>query len=251
MTESETEPRFALFFGDMSDGPDTIRCTVLLPAGGSGSRFGGPLPKQFVEVAGRSLLAWTLSRFDAIEQVERIIIAVPSSARERAAAILEDGAWRKPIELVDGGASRQESVRNALAAAGPAALVAVHDAVRPIFSADLLRRLLTAAMEVGGAIPVRPVTETIHRVEDGFIAETPRREGWFAAQTPQCFRAGILRECLEKATADQFTGTDEAGLLVRYGHSVRVLEGEESNIKVTHASDVERVERALERQEEK
>ncbi|MFN2441114.1 MAG: 2-C-methyl-D-erythritol 4-phosphate cytidylyltransferase [Thermoanaerobaculia bacterium] len=235
----------------MSQPADDLRCVAVLPAGGSGSRFGGTVPKQFVEVGGRELITWALSRFDASRFVTRIVVAVPSSEMDRARKIVASPHWQKPIRLVEGGANRQESVANALGQAEGAPLVAVHDAVRPLFSEQLLLALLEAARDSGGAIPGRPLTETIHRVSNGVIAESPRREEWIAAQTPQCFRVELLSECLHRARAEGFVGTDDASLLVRYGYPVRVLEGEERNIKVTRLSDIESVERALGAEEAK
>ena len=238
--------RFALFhLSAMSNPADDLRCVAVLPAGGTGSRFGGEVPKQFVEVGGRELITWALSRFDASPTVRQIVIAVPAGEMDRARRIVSSAHWRKPIQLVEGGSTRQESVANALALAGGTPLVAVHDAVRPLFTERLLEALLAAARESGGAIPGRPLTETIHRVLDGFVVESPRREEWVAAQTPQCFRLELLSECLDRARAEGFVGTDEASLLVRYGHPVRVIEGEEGNIKVTRPADMQQVEPLL------
>jgi 2-C-methyl-D-erythritol 4-phosphate cytidylyltransferase len=229
----------------MSNPSDELRCVAVLPAGGTGSRFGGGVPKQFVEVGGRELIAWALSRFDASPTVLKTVVAVHVDEMDRARRVISASHWRKPIQLVEGGSNRQESVANALALAAGSPLVAVHDAVRPVFSERLLEALLAAARECGGAIPGRPLTETIHRVSGGFAVDSPRREEWVAAQTPQCFRFALLSECLDRARAENFVGTDEASLLVRYGHPVKVVEGEESNIKVTRPDDLQRVEPML------
>jgi 2-C-methyl-D-erythritol 4-phosphate cytidylyltransferase len=229
----------------MSNPADELRCVAVLPAGGTGTRFGGDVPKQFVQVGGRELIVWALSRFDASPAVGQIVIAVHADEMDRARRIVSSAHWRKPIQLVEGGSNRQESVAHALALAEPAPLVAVHDAVRPLFSEQLFESLLTAARECGGAIPGRPLTETIHRVSGGFVVDSPRREDWVAAQTPQCFRLQLLSECLGRARAEGFVGTDEASLLVRYGHPVRVVAGEEGNIKVTRPADIQQVEPGL------
>ena len=229
----------------MSNPADDLRCVAVLPAGGTGSRFGGDVPKQFVQVGGRELITWALSRFDASPSVSGIVIAVHADEMDRARRIVSSPHWRKPIQLVEGGSNRQQSVANALAVAGGEPLVAVHDAVRPVFSERLLAALLVAARDCGAAIPGRPLTETIHRVANGFVAESPRREEWVAAQTPQCFRLDLLSDCLERAGAEGFVGTDEASLLIRYGHPVRVIEGEEANIKVTRPADMKQVEPLL------
>jgi 2-C-methyl-D-erythritol 4-phosphate cytidylyltransferase len=221
------------------------RCTAIIPAGGSGSRFGSGLPKQFVTFQGDALIAWAIRRFVLSGLVERIVIAVPGPHRELMSSILARGGWSTPIRLVDGGETRQESVRNALAEAD-SPLVAVHDAVRPLFSPALLHALIAAAAEFGAAIPGMPLTETIHRVSDGWIDDSPARDAFVAAQTPQCFTTRVLISALDRAAAEGFVGTDEASAVARYGHRVRVLAGESGNVKVTHPSDLERLRIALE-----
>jgi 2-C-methyl-D-erythritol 4-phosphate cytidylyltransferase len=229
---------------------DPLRCVAILPAGGTGSRFGTDLPKQFVSVQGDSLIAWAIRRCVLSGVVERIVIAVPPAHRERMEVIIERGGWSTPIRIVEGGATRQDSVWNALSAASGASIVAVHDAVRPLFSPALLRSLIAAANVSGAAIPGVPLTETIHRVSDGWIEESPRREEFIAAQTPQCFRASVLLDALERARAEGFLGTDEAGVVARYGHRVRILPGETGNVKITHPADLERLSLALEQEQE-
>jgi 2-C-methyl-D-erythritol 4-phosphate cytidylyltransferase len=226
--------------------PETLRCAALLPAGGSGARFGGELPKQFVAVQGDPLITWAIRRFVDSGAVSRIVVAVPAEYRDLMGSIVERGGWSTPILVVEGGATRQESVWNALSLAGDVGIVAVHDAVRPLFSPALLRGLIAAAAEHGGAIPGVPLTETIHRVSNGWIGETPAREEFIAAQTPQCFRTSILVEALQRAREEGYAGTDEAGIVARYGHPVRVLAGETANVKVTHPADMDRLRSSLE-----
>ena len=228
-----------------------LRCVAILPGGGTGSRFGGELPKQFVTVHGDPLIAWAIRRFVVSGLVDRIVIAVPAAHRERMDAIVDRGGWSTPIRIVDGGATRQESVANALAAAGDAPIVAVHDAVRPLFSPALLLDLINAADQVGAAIPGLPLTETIHRVSGGYIDDSPNREELVTAQTPQCFRTELLADALRRAATEGFVGTDEASVVARYGHRVRVLPGETGNVKVTHPADLERLTAALEEERER
>ena len=234
----------------MTTGPN-LRCVAILPGGGTGSRFGGELPKQFVAIHGDPLIAWAIRRFVVSGLVDRIVIAVPVAHRGRMDGIVERGAWSMPIRIVDGGATRQESVANALAAAGDAPIVAVHDAVRPLFSPALLLDLINAADQVGAAIPGLPLTETIHRVSGGYIDDSPNREELVTAQTPQCFRTALLADALHRAVAEGFVGTDEASVVARYGHRVRVLPGEAGNVKVTHPADLERLTAALEEERER
>ena len=218
-----------------------IEAVAILPAGGSGRRFGGEVPKQFVLVAGRPLIAWAMDRLEQSHDVVELVIAVPDEHRERMEDVIAARAWRVPIRLATGGPTRQDSVWNALEAISSGAdLVAVHDAVRPNFGVDLLRDLFNAARAEGGAIPALPLTETIHHVRDGLIDDSPARDEWVSAQTPQCFRLPLLRDSLQRARKEGFVGTDEASVVARYGGRVRVLGGDPANLKVTVRGDLDR-----------
>lgn len=219
----------------------SIEAVAILPAGGSGRRFGGEIPKQFFLLGGRPLIAWAMDRLESSGDIVELVVAIPEEHRGRMEELIAAGPWRVPIRLVPGGPTRQESVWNALEAASAAELVAVHDAVRPNLSPGLLRDLLSAARADGGAIPALPLTETIHRVRDGVIDESPARDEWVAAQTPQCFRLPLLRESLERARAEGFVGTDEASVVARFGGRVRVLSGDPANLKVTVRGDLDRL----------
>jgi 2-C-methyl-D-erythritol 4-phosphate cytidylyltransferase len=205
---------------------------VIIPAAGSGSRFGGEIPKQFRTLRGTPILLHVIERFFTDARVETIVIAV-------AAALLENVKQTERVRFVAGGATRQESVIRALAAAeGDFELVAVHDAVRPFFKTATFHALLDAAAEHGAAVPGIAVTDTIHVARGGKLVSTPEREQLVAAQTPQCFRIGILHDVLEKAKRDGASGTDEAGLAARYGYEVRMLPGDATNFKITRPEDL-------------
>ncbi|MCU1347730.1 MAG: ispD [Acidobacteria bacterium] len=210
---------------------DRLRTLAIIPAAGSGTRFGGELPKQYLTLGGRTILDRVIDRFLASELVDEVVVAVSPDRMQPA---------RTRVRFVIGGSTRQESVANALAASDGFELVAVHDAVRPFFALDLLHALLDAAREHGASLPALPVTDTIHVTRDGAVQSTPDRAQLVAAQTPQCFRAAILRDVLARAEHSGETGTDEAGLAARYGLNVRVLEGDPRNFKITLAEDLER-----------
>ena len=213
-----------------------MRCSVIIPAAGSGTRFGGDTPKQFLELRGRALIVHAVERFLAESSVERIVVCGSPEGVARLEAL--SAGWDR-VNIVEGGATRRDSVAAGLRSVGSAAdLVAVHDAVRPYFSSRTFQAVLEAASESGAALPAMPVTETIHRAEAGFIAETPDRTHWYGAQTPQCFRAGLLKDVLDRAIADGYAATDEAGAAARYGHRVRIVPGDAMNIKITRALDL-------------
>ena len=209
------------------------RVLVVIPAAGAGTRLGGEVPKQFRPLGGKPILLHVVERFFVDERVTNIVVAV-------ADALLGGVKQAERVRFVAGGATRQQSVINALEGApGEFDLIAVHDAVRPFFRTATFHAALDAAQEHGAALPAVPVTDTIHTVLDGAIAATLDRATLAAAQTPQCFRAAILREVLGRAVAEKIEGTDEAGLAARFGHRVQVVPGDAVNFKITRPEDLE------------
>jgi 2-C-methyl-D-erythritol 4-phosphate cytidylyltransferase len=205
---------------------------VIVPAAGTGSRFGSGIPKQFQQLSGKPLVQHVIERFIVDENVIRVI--VPVMEKLRASVKNTDR-----VTFVAGGETRQQSVINGLAEADEAELIAVHDAVRPLFSPAMFHSVIAAAREFGAALPVIPVADTIHRMtEDATIAQTLERGMLAAAQTPQCFRAEILRDVLERAEREGVTGTDEAGLAARFGYTVKAIPGDPRNLKITVPEDL-------------
>jgi 2-C-methyl-D-erythritol 4-phosphate cytidylyltransferase len=197
----------------------------IVPAGGSGERLGADRPKAFVVCAGRPLLEWSL---EVLEDVcERVVVAAPEG--------FDEGADR-----VRGGDSRSASVRNALEAAPEATVAVVHDAARPLVTRDLVERCL-AALEPGvdGAIAAAPMTDTVKEAAaDGRVLRTLDRRVLWCIQTPQVFRADVLRRALDRDAAALAAATDDAALVEELGGTVRVVEAPPENIKVTRSSDL-------------
>jgi 2-C-methyl-D-erythritol 4-phosphate cytidylyltransferase len=204
----------------------------IVPAGGSGERLGADRPKAFVVCAGRPLLEWSL---DVLRSVcDRVVVAAPAELAEEP-------------DFVRGGESRSASVRNALAAAPEASVVVVHDAARPLVTRDLVERCL-AALEPGidGAIAALPMTDTVKEAAaDGRVLRTLDRSSLWSIQTPQVFRADLLRAALERDAAALAAATDDAALVEEAGGTVRVVEAPPENIKVTRESDLRIVEALL------
>jgi 2-C-methyl-D-erythritol 4-phosphate cytidylyltransferase/2-C-methyl-D-erythritol 2,4-cyclodiphosphate synthase len=213
---------------------------AIIAAGGSGSRMSSVLPKQFLELAGQPILLRTLDQVLHAEGVVQVVIPLPARHLRTAGALLECRQWPVPVECVRGGPNRQESVRRAVTRARTdAGLILVHDAVRPLCEPGLMDRVLAAARAKGAAVPVIPATETIQRVSRrGRILSTPPREELHAVQTPQCFRARILRSSLERARKAGFLGTDESSVVRWAGHPVAAVPGSANNIKITHPIDL-------------
>ena len=222
----------------------STQAVAIVVAGGSGSRFGSSVPKQFLPVQERPLLAHTIERIGSSPRISRTIVVLPrdgfAAAKERLERFVEDDTM-----FVPGGQSRQDSTWEGLVQVEDSyrGLAAVHDGARPIVDPAMVDRVVIAAMEHGAAIPAVPVVETLKEVSDeGAILRTLDRSSLYRAQTPQCFRIDLLRRALENARLDGFVGTDEAALVERLGESVRVVPGSEYNIKVTSPEDLARIE---------
>ncbi len=212
---------------------------AIIPAAGVGIRMGGGTPKQFLSLEGVPIFVHTLRKFTASDMIDEIFLALRTEDMERAQKDVDREHFLKPVRLVSGGATRQETVGRALAEA-PAAteLVVVHDAVRPFVELDMIRRVVGAARSEGAAILGIPSVDTVKQVERQIILGTIPRERIVLAQTPQAFRYNIIREAFARAAADGFNGTDESSLVERLGYTVTVLMGSDRNIKITKPSDL-------------
>jgi 2-C-methyl-D-erythritol 4-phosphate cytidylyltransferase len=226
-----------------------MRCAVIIPAAGSGTRFGGDTPKQFLPLGGRPLIAHTIGRFHRHAAVARIVVCVSPDYLAAMQEIADHFRWGN-VKIVRGGDSRQESVlrgAESLTRAGLAddEIVAAHDAVRPFVPRELIDRLIESLEEADGAIPTMMPTDTIHRIDRGVVIETPDRNLLAAAQTPQFFRLGVLRTSLARAIEQEWPATDEAAAVARNGYRVRVIDGDPRNIKITRPADFEDAAREL------
>jgi 2-C-methyl-D-erythritol 4-phosphate cytidylyltransferase len=210
---------------------------VLVPAGGLGTRLGHRTPKQFLTISGATILARTLTHFVRHPAVRAVIVAAPAEHLARTRRLVE----RARVMVVTGGATRQESVWNALQSApSDVEIVLVHDAVRPFIDRRLIDAVVAAASAHGAAICALPIAETVKRVRDGVVQATLDRSELWSVQTPQGFRAALLREAHDKARRDGVVGTDDAMLVERLGHAVRVVSGLVGNVKITTPEDLRR-----------
>jgi 2-C-methyl-D-erythritol 4-phosphate cytidylyltransferase len=214
---------------------------AIIPAAGRGARFGGEIPKQYLEVAGRALIAHALDALLAHPSIDGALVALAA----------DDQRWPnwtslhgKPVLACTGGGERADSVLAALRAL-PAdvpgdGLVLVHDAARPNLRGDDIGRLIAAALEHGdGALLAAPVRDTLKRADDrSCVAATEPRDGLWRALTPQAFRRAALTSALERARADGVIVTDEAMAMERIGAKPRLVEGREDNLKVTTPADL-------------
>ena len=181
----------------------------------------------------------TIRKFVAAPRVTEIFVALRQEDMESFQRQLEDENYAKPVRLVEGGRSRQESVGNCLTRVSAGAdLVAVHDAVRPFVTLEQIEQTFDEAFEHGAVILGWPPVDTVKQVERKVIQSTLFRERIVLAQTPQVIRSSLLRRAFEQAKQDQFMGTDEASLVEHLGEDVRVLLGSDRNIKITRPSDM-------------
>ena len=208
------------------------------------------MPKAFIPCAGRELWEWSADVL--ARECDRVVFAVTPERVDRGAEREDDGSAARPanaaparIERVAGGAARSESVRNALALAPDADIVVIHDAARPFVTPDLVRACVRV-VEGGadGATAAARVTDTIKEADaDGRVVRTLDRARLWAIQTPQAFRADVLRRAL--ASGDVGAATDDASLVESLGGDVRIVEAPASNFKVTWPEDLERAEALL------
>jgi 2-C-methyl-D-erythritol 4-phosphate cytidylyltransferase len=214
---------------------------VILVGAGAGDRMGADRPKAFIRFRGRTLLAASLAVFDDHPAIDGIVCVVPAGYEDRATLVVDDLLADKVASAVAGGPTRAASVAEGLAALPEhAAYVLVHDAARPLVTAELIDRVLTALGDgAEAAIPGVPVVDTIKRVADGLVAETVPRDDLVAVQTPQGFRRAVLAEAL---AGDLEGATDCASLAEHAGRRVTVVEGDPGNFKITTPADLARAE---------
>lgn len=226
--------------------------TAIVPAAGLGRRAGGEIPKQFRLLRGVPILTRTLLNLTTSGLVDSVILMVAPGAEQWCRKeVIAPYSLPPNIEIVPGGAERQESVfRGLQRTAGGTQFVVIHDAVRPFVSPDLLRRTIEAARDFRAAVAAVPAAETVKVVEGGFVRETPGRDRLWIAQTPQAFQEDLIQEAYRRAAVDEFRATDDAMLVERLGVQVKVVVSYPENIKITTADDLERAEQILGRWEE-
>jgi 2-C-methyl-D-erythritol 4-phosphate cytidylyltransferase/2-C-methyl-D-erythritol 2,4-cyclodiphosphate synthase len=216
------------------------RVGAILAAGGSGVRAG--LAKQWATIGGEAVLRRAARALAASGVVDELVVVVP--AGDEARGLAEVATLGIPARATAGGAARADSVRAGLLALGPVDVVLVHDAARPFASPALARAVAEAAASRGAALAAVAATDTVKRAAGGDVAETLDRRALWLAQTPQGFRAPLLRRAFDAAGADAASATDECQLVERLGEPVAIVPGEPGNFKITGAEDLARA-RAL------
>ena len=213
-----------------------MKTIAIIVAGGSGTRFGAELPKQFLELGGKPVLMRTIEAFgdDAVD----VVVTLPADQMDFWREVCGRYAFAVPHRVVAGGKTRWHSVKNALDSIEGVAdvdVIAVHDGVRPLATADLIHRVLEAARRDGAAIPVVTLNDSVRQV-DGDASHALDRSSLRAVQTPQAFDARLLLEAYRQPFDPTFT--DDASVVERAGHGVTLVEGDPQNLKITRPMDL-------------
>jgi 2-C-methyl-D-erythritol 4-phosphate cytidylyltransferase len=247
-----------------------MRMVAVVLGGGVGQRLGAEMPKQLLTLGGLTLVERCVAAFDQAPGVDEVLVVMARGYTEQVKAMLADGGYRKVTDVIEGGATRPDSTRVALAAiAGTAAGrapggglgaapggglggaggggtgddcgVLLHDAARPLVDQQIIADCV-ASLEVHEAAGVAvPTSDTIVITNNGVMRSVPRRETLFRCQTPQCFRLSVIARAHELAAADpDFAPTDDCGVVLRYlpGVDVYIVPGSERNIKITYPQDL-------------
>ncbi len=225
---------------------------VILPAAGTGNRFGEK--KQFITLGTRPLYLHALQPFLSIEDVKEIVIAVPEEDRFRVEKEILPYKLSAEIKVVSGGERRQDSVQSALRALSDrCTVICIHDVARPFITADIIEKCVQGCDANDGAITAIPANDTLKQVDKSthHIESTLDRERIWHAQTPQAFKRTILQHALQNANEKNLTGTDEAALAEVLGYTIAVVPGSPLNQKITTQEDWEIAEAILHQQRER
>ena len=215
------------------------RMAALILAGGSGTRLGGDIPKQHLEILGKSVVCRTLLAFEQCPYVDEIIIAARQDDIPLYQRLIKENSITKVKTVTTGGDDRQESAFKAfLKVSNDTKYVAIHDAARCLITPEQITRVAVEAFSCGAAIAACRAKDTVKITEGQKIKETPDRECVWQAQTPQVIRSDIYRACIYTAMEDNYKGTDDASLCERHGFEVRVVDTGYENIKITTPVDL-------------
>ncbi len=217
-----------------------MKTIAIIVAGGSGTRFGAQMPKQFLELGGKPILMRTIEAFEeALTGVDHeLLVTLPAIQMKLWRDLCTRYGCAVPHRVVAGGETRWHSVKNALDTLGDGDdldVIAVHDGVRPLVSVDLIACICDRARHCGSAIPVVPLNDSVRQV-DGEESHALDRSSLRAVQTPQAFEARLLLAAYRQDFDSTFT--DDASVVERYGHSVTLVEGEPHNLKITRPMDL-------------
>ena len=218
-----------------------MKAVGIIVAGGQGYRMQNAVAKQYLKIKGRPILSHTLAAFDTCTVIEHIYLVIPQTDFGFCSqTILASLQLKTPVSLVAGGADRQASVYNGLAAVSPETeYVAIHDGVRPLVHPEMIAACIEGACQTGACILGVPLTDTLKQVSaEGVIETTLPRHSMWRAQTPQAFSYRLIRDAHETARQQGVSGTDDAELLEKEGHRIKIINGSVFNLKITTPDDL-------------
>lgn len=235
-----------------------MKTIAIIAAGGQGKRIAGvhpegihpegKLPKQFLMLKDKPILAHTVDKFERCGLINEIILVVPQDYLGYCSrAIVDQYGFNKVRKVICGGKERQDSVYLGLKACpNNASIVVIHDGVRPLISSDKISESIKICEEKRAVVLAVPVKDTVKKVEQNHIVITLDRSKLWLTQTPQTFEYKLILDAYKKAEEDNFVGTDDSALVERLGYEVTILEGDYKNIKITTAEDLTIAEKLLE-----
>ena len=226
-----------------------MNAAAIVVAGGSGSRLGAPGGKQLATLLGEPVVSWALKALDAAPDIELLVVVCPADRVDSFADAAESLCLETPIRFASSGPTRQESVASGLTQVPcEFELIAIHDGARPLLRPETVGEaiaLLAASPAADGVVVGHPSIDTVKFVDEGRITSTPERSTIWMAQTPQVFRASVLRAAMRSAEETGFVGTDDASVVGHFGGTVLMFEGPRDNIKITVAEDIALAEAVL------
>jgi 2-C-methyl-D-erythritol 4-phosphate cytidylyltransferase len=215
--------------------------SAIIPVAGKGKRFGGSVPKQYMDIHGQPAITITLQKFVSLNEIDHGVVVVAEDEQEKTHKLLNhiDG-FQSKFEIVPGGKERQDSVYCGIQKIAPETdIVIVHDGVRPLVTSALILESIKTAAQYGACVVAVPVKETIKQVQNDTVIKTIPRDLLWQIQTPQSFRYSIIKKAHEQAKAADFYSTDESALVEWIGYPVRIVRGDYANIKLTNMEDLE------------
>jgi 2-C-methyl-D-erythritol 4-phosphate cytidylyltransferase len=208
---------------------------VIIVAGGTGTRMGSTVPKQFLQLAGKPVLMHSIQAFHEYSTSVQIIVVLPAASISTWETLCDSYNFSIPHKLCEGGKIRYESVKNALSLIKADSIVAIHDGVRPLVSSELISRSYDHAAENGNAIPVTYITDSVRIIKD--MSNNPLDRGSLRLiQTPQVFHASLIIDAYQRNHSGVFT--DDASVLEAAGKSINLIQGDPYNFKITYPEDL-------------
>jgi 2-C-methyl-D-erythritol 4-phosphate cytidylyltransferase len=224
-----------------------MKKSMIIVAGGSGSRMGAEIPKQFMELRGKPILMHTLDKMKDVDADMQLIIVLPLDQMEKWEKLCYKHGFSTPHLMAEGGATRFQSVENGLRLVDDSELLGVHDGVRPLFSTQLVHNLFAEADKSGAAIPVTPVVPSLRLVKEN-SNQAVDRSSYRQVQTPQCFKTSILKTAF--GNAEHVNYSDDAAVVEANGGSISLVNGDPDNIKITNPIDLELAELIIQRRQD-